>query len=158
MQKGFGVYWRRLGRLDKTFLFLLLVYAALYFSAISPLIQSLVGLVAFCVGLLCAFRLARRGMRRAIWRLRNRLIAAYLFIAVVPLILTLVGMAGWAVIGQIAVYLVNTQLSQHEMNLMRQARGLARFPLRDPEGGLNRVAMNTRDTFPVFEMLITGKG
>jgi len=49
--------------------------------------QSIAGLVTLVVGLVVLFRLARRAMRRAIWRLRNRLIAAYLFIAVVPIVL-----------------------------------------------------------------------
>jgi len=38
---------------------------------------------ALCAGLLFALQLVRRNMRRLIWRLRNRLIVAYLFIAFV---------------------------------------------------------------------------
>src|ERR1019366_7003728 len=120
MWKGFGGSWRRFGLIERAFLVLLAVWLALYFSGISSLTQSLVGLVAFFLGLAVLFRVARRGMRKAIWRLRNRLIAAYLFIAVVPivLILTLVGFAGWAVIGQMAVYLVNTELNHRERALL----------------------------------------
>src|ERR1035441_10825758 len=122
MWKGFGSAWRRLGLVEKAFLIVLAVWLALYFSGISSLAQSLVGLTGFFLGLAALFRVARRGMRKAIWRLRNRLIAAYLFIAVVPivLILTLVGFAGWAVIGQMAVYLVNTELTHREQALLFQ--------------------------------------
>src|SRR5215469_9458317 len=117
----------RLGRADIVLLALLGVYALLRISGISSLGQSLVGLAAFFAALVVAFGLARRGMRQAIWRLRNRLLVAYLFIAVVPvvLILTLVAIAGWAVIGQMAVYLVTTELSHRQNALLRQAEALA---------------------------------
>ena len=62
----------------------------------------------------------------AIWRLRNRLIVAYLFIAVVPVVLILVLMlvTSYAVIGQMAVYLVNRELE----NRMRTLRHFQRKP------------------------------
>ncbi len=159
MWKGFGGSWRRFGLIEKAFLVLLTVWLALYFSGISSLTQSLVGLVAFFLGLAVSFRVARRGMRKAIWRLRNRLIAAYLFIAVVPivLILTLVGFAGWAVIGQMAVYLVNTELNHREQALLNQAQAQASLPSRDPSTSMNRMAFLTRRAFPNFEMLATGE-
>src|SRR5215831_9941148 len=127
MQKGPAEYWRRLGRLDKAFLILILLYILLYLSGVSTTLQSVVGLAAFVTAILALFGLARRAMRTAIWRLRNRLIVAYLFIAVVPvvLILTLVGLTAWAVVGQIAIYLVNTELAHHEATLFRQADALA---------------------------------
>src|ERR1022692_698119 len=120
MWKGFASAWRRLGLVEKAFLVALVAWLALYFSGISSLAQTLVALAAVLLVLAALFRLARRGMRKAIWRLRNRLIAAYLFIAVVPivLILTLAVFAGWAVIGQMAVYLVNTELRHREQALL----------------------------------------
>ena len=159
MQKGYAVYWRRIGGIEKAFLILLLIYAILYFTRVSSLAQSFALLAAFVTGLLCLFKLARRGMRKAIWRLRNRLIAAYLFIAVVPivLILAMVGLAGWVVIGQMAVYLVNKELEHREINLLRQAEAFAAIPIRDPETALSRFERNTRNSFPKLELLITGK-
>src|SRR5882757_7568923 len=138
MRKAYGVYWRRLGSIEKAFLIFFAIYAFLYFTGIAAsasIAQSIVGLAAFALGLLCLFRLARRGMRQAIWRLRNRLIAAYLFIAVVPivLILAMVGLAGWVVIGQMAVYLVNKELEHRVVTLLGQADAFARVPVRDPE-------------------------
>ena len=47
------------------------------------------GLLLTIFGIAAAYQLARRIARRAIWRLRNRLIVAYLFIAVVPIVLIL---------------------------------------------------------------------
>src|ERR1017187_378910 len=159
MKKGLGGAWRRLGFVEKAFLVVLVVWLALYFSGISSLAQSLALLAAFFLGLAALFRVARRGMRKAIWRLRNRLIVAYLFIAVVPivLILTLVGFAGWAVIGQMAVYLVNTELTHREQALLNQAEAQAKLPSRDPSTSTNRMAFLTRRAFPNFEMLVTGE-
>jgi phosphoserine phosphatase RsbU/P len=161
MRKGLGVVWRRLGRVEKAFLALLVVWLILFFTGIAPLTQSIVGLVDFFLCLAVLFRVARRGMRKAIWRLRNRLIAAYLFIAVVPivLILTLVGFAGWAVIGQMAVYLVNQELGHRERALLILASAQARAPVRnaDPTPALQRFELQANQSFPKFEMVATGE-
>ena len=74
----------------------------------------------------------------------------------VVLILMLVAMAGYAVIGQMAVYLVNTELKHREDTLLRQAVGLAQFPVGDPERGMNRFVAVVRNSFPNFELLATG--
>ena len=159
MPKGYGKEWRNLGRIEKIFLVLIALYILLYFTRLAPGWQTVVGLAAFLFGLIALFRAARRGMKKAIWRLRNRLIAAYLFIAVVPivLILTLVGLAGWAVIGQMAVYLVNTELGHRESALQRQAEILARLPMRDAESTVSRFSMTMRMAFPNAQLLVTGQ-
>jgi sigma-B regulation protein RsbU (phosphoserine phosphatase) len=158
MQKGLRQFWRLLGLPEKAFLFCTLVYAFLYFTHLAPNLQWWAGFVAFFLGLFTLFRVARRAIRGAIWRLRNRLIVAYLFIAVVPvvLILALVGIAGWAVIGQMAIYLVNTELQHREQSLLRPAETLVRFPGRDPEMVVNRFANMIRNSFATFELLATG--
>jgi sigma-B regulation protein RsbU (phosphoserine phosphatase) len=159
MRKGFGAIWRRLGRIEKAFLVFAVLYALLYFTRVAPTIQLLAALGAFIFALLALFRLARRGMRKAIWRLRNRLIVAYLFIAVVPIILiaALAGIAAYAVIGQMAVYLVNTELSHRVNGLLRQAEALARTPVRDPEQTLRRFVPMIQNGFPQFELRISGR-
>jgi sigma-B regulation protein RsbU (phosphoserine phosphatase) len=157
MRKGLD-FWRRLSGIQKTFSVCLVLYAIVAAIGRSPLAQSLLGLAATMMGLLTFFQVVRRGVGKAIWRLRNRLIAAYVLIAVVPvvLILLLVGMAGYAVIGQMAVYLVNTELKHREDGLLRQAAGLAQFPVGDPERGMNRFVSVVRNSFPNFEILATG--
>jgi phosphoserine phosphatase RsbU/P len=159
MRKSYAGFWRRLGRLERAFLIAIVLYLVLYSTRVAPLLQSWVSLVVFLLGLGVLFGVARRGMRKAIWRLRNRLIAAYLFIAVIPiaLILALVFFSGWAVIGQVAVYLVNTELNHREQSLYRSSEALARVPAGDPERALRRFATMTRNTFPSFEMLVTGE-
>ena len=159
MRKGFEAIWRRLGRIEKAFLVFAVLYALLYFTRVAPTIQLLAALGAFIFALLALFRLARRGMRKAIWRLRNRLIVAYLFIAVVPIILiaALAGIAAYAVIGQMAVYLVNTELTHRVNGLLRQAEALARTPVRDPEQTLRRFVPMIQNGFPQFELRISGQ-
>jgi len=149
---------RRLGWIEKAFFVFAAVYALLYFTRVAPTVQSLTALGAFILGLLALFKLARRGMRKAIWRLRNRLIVAYLFIAVVPIILivALVGIASYAVIGQMAVYLVNTELSHRVNSLLRPAEALARAPIGDPDQTLRRFVPMIQNAFPQFELRISG--
>src|SRR3954452_21489956 len=157
MRKGLD-FWRRLSGIEKTFCVSLILYAIVAALGRWPLAQSLLGLLAMVMGLLTFFQVVRRRIAKAIWSLRNRLIAAYLLIAVVPvvLILMLVAMAGYAVIGQMAVYLVNTELKHREDGLLRQANGLAQFTVGDPERGMNRFVSVLRNSFPNFEILATG--
>jgi phosphoserine phosphatase RsbU/P len=159
MRKGWRDYWRRLGLVEKAFLILTPVFAALWLAHAPAALEAVAGVGAFVLGLVCLFRLARYTMRQAIWRLRNRLIVAYVFIAVVPivLILTLVGIAGWVVIGQMAVYLINTELAHRENTLLRQAETLAHVPAKDPESAINRFTMGTRSAFPDAHLRIVGK-
>ena len=91
--------------------------------------------------------------------LRNRLIAAYVFIAVVPvvLILLLAGLATYFVIGQMAVYLVSTELEHRQWMLMHSAKALARVPITDPTTALGRFESVTRAAFPDFALLVSGR-
>jgi hypothetical protein len=127
MQKGYQEFWRRLGRVEKSFLAAALLYVFLKVSGAFPAWHFLVALVAFVLGALSLIRLARTATKKAIWLLRNRLILAYVFIAVVPivLILALAVVAGWVVLGQVGVYLVRTELASRERGLLLQADMLA---------------------------------
>ena len=83
---------------------------------------------------------------------------AYVFIAMVPLILVvaLVALAGYVVIGQMAVYLVNKELESRELQLQRAAMAMARFPASNPEVATNRTADILRHSFPEFDLLASG--
>ena len=86
MQKA-GKYGHYFGRIEKIFLVLVALYAVLFFTRIASGLGALVAVAAFILGLISCIRLLRMSMRTAIWRLRNRLVVAYLFIAVVPIVL-----------------------------------------------------------------------
>jgi len=154
---GFG--WRRLGRVEKIFLLLLFVYVALYLAGALPALQLWIALAAFVLGLVAFFRVMRRFTRTMIWRLRNRLIVAYLFIAVVPVVLMLALLLGtsYAVVGQTAVYLVNTELKNRMRTLNIPAFAMSRAPSRDAQTALMRYEEILNDRFPGFEILSTGE-
>src|SRR6202049_1787810 len=84
----------------------------------------------YLAGILLALRLARLAYRRGIWRLRNRLLAAYLFMAVVPILLiaTLAIVAIRAVASQLAVYLVTSELDRRIEGLQLLGESLALEP------------------------------
>jgi sigma-B regulation protein RsbU (phosphoserine phosphatase) len=149
----------RLRRLDALFLVFVLVTLGAYIFHANPALYWLTGFIAVVLGAIASFSWARRELKNAIWRLRNRLIAAYLLIAVVPVILitALLGLAGYAVIEQTSIYLVNRELDHRESTLVRLAEVNARFPVHDPEAVINRFKLNTRSLFPEAHLLVTGR-
>lgn len=150
--------WRRyLGVTEIVFLALAAIYGILYATGSAPDFAALVAIAAFVVGVVALVRLLRRSLRKAIWRLRNRLIAAYLLIAVVPivLILALAGIASWAVIGQMAVYMVDSELSRRITFLNASVAGLRMGG--DPGLFVSRMAPLIKTRFPQFDLLIDGK-
>ena len=153
-----GDYWRRLRWVTKTFFVLAVIYVLLYVFGAAPLLQSLVVLAAVFFGLLSLVGFIRRSLRRAIWRLRNRLVLAYLMIAVVPIVLglVLVAIASRVVIGQMAVYLVNSELERRISFLAGPVEGLLRLPGANPEALVAQFAPLIERRFPTFDMLIRG--
>src|SRR5579884_1412977 len=150
--------WPQLGLLDSVFLLFTATFLIAYVAG-ARLLAGWIGAAAILLGIAVAFRFARGAMKKAIWRLRNRLIAAYLFIAVVPVVLitALLCLAGYAVIEQMSIYLVNRELDHRESTLQRQAEASARFPVRDPDVAINRFQLTMRNGFPNAHLLITGR-
>jgi sigma-B regulation protein RsbU (phosphoserine phosphatase) len=133
--------WQSLGRIEKAFLLVLLLYIAVALAAPASGFRILLSIGAWALGIASVVRLARRYAAQVIWRLRNRLIVAYAFIAVVPilLIIVLVTSAAYVITGQTAVYLITSELgrrtallaaaAEHPENLDRLLPFLrARFP------------------------------
>jgi phosphoserine phosphatase RsbU/P len=158
--QGQGVSkWRRLfGVTEIVFLALAAIYGILYATGAAPDLAVLVAVAAFVVGAVALIRLLRRSLRKAIWRLRNRLIAAYLLIAVVPivLILTLAGITAYAVIGQMAVYMVDSELQRRITFLNGSVMGL-QMQGGDPGLFVSRMAPLIETRFPQFDLLVQGK-
>jgi len=124
-------FLRRRTRLEAAFLctlLLVLLNQAIFqlFSTTLPfsgLIEFLFVLLAIILGAIYL----RRFIRSALWRLRNRLIITYVFIGVVPiaLLLTMLGIALYILMGQVAVYLVTSELKQRNELVADCAYGLA---------------------------------
>ena len=106
--------WKRLGKLDKAFLILLLFYLVLLLAVPASAFVSFLQFILFVLGAWVVIRLTRVGLRKAIWRLRNRILVTYVLIAVVPilLILTLAGLGTYMLAGQVAVYLARSELDR----------------------------------------------
>ena len=159
MKRDDAVRRGHLGWIEKVFLVLMAIWALLFFSGMAQRFQTLTALAAILMGVLALAKIGRMAMRNLIWRLRNRLIVAYLFIAVVPivLILALMLVTSYALVGQIAVYMVDRELTNRMRTLAFPAETLTRAPARDPETALTRALPMLRRGFPQFEMLATGE-
>src|ERR1035441_5976759 len=159
MKRDDDVSWGRLGKIEKLFFVVMAIWALLFFTGMAQRYQTLAAVAAILMGVIAIVKIGRMAMRNLIWRLRNRLIVAYVFIAVVPivLILALMLVASYALIGQMAVYLVNRELDNRMRTLLFPAETLTRAPARDPETALTRALPMLRRGFPAFEMLGTGE-
>jgi sigma-B regulation protein RsbU (phosphoserine phosphatase) len=106
------------------------------------------------------FRLGRLILQRSriIWRLRNRLIVTYVFVGAVPivLILALTYCGAWIVVGQVATYLVSSELQHRAAALQSPARFLSQAVPSERAGLAAQVASLLRERAPGLEMLVTG--
>lgn len=148
--------WRRLSGVEKIFLLALLAdLAAELLLSGNPIVPPL-PLAAYVFGAWAALRLARRLIRKAIWRLRNRLMVAYAFIAVVPvaLILVLAGLGIWMATTQVAVYLVTSELDQRTASLKASAQWIANMPGASRDASIRRILPDHVRRFPGLEILV----
>ncbi len=120
--------YRGARRADKVFLLLFLSCFLLQFLGGGAFLAGRAGMLV--TGFALLFRLGLYALRRAIWRLRNRLIVAYIFIAVVPvmLVVILAQTAAWVLAGQIGTYLIHSEYERRLDELDRAAKSLSRVP------------------------------
>jgi sigma-B regulation protein RsbU (phosphoserine phosphatase) len=95
---------------------------------------------------------------RLIWRLRERLIVTYMFMGAVPiiLILALAFCGGWIVVGQVATYLVSSEISRRASTLENPARFLSQSRPQDRPEILKQMGPLLHDRAPGFEILVVG--
>lgn len=113
-----------MGRAGIAFLCCMLLFLAVSYAAPLSGVRFLAAFAVFITGLWFGFRL----LRRAVWRLRNRLYVTYVFIAVVPIVLiaALTWMGGYLLISQLAVYLVTSELDRRIESLDTAAESIVR--------------------------------
>ncbi len=150
--------WRRLGGVEKIFVLALLGELAIEFLLPGNLAAPLLRIVVYAFGAWAALRLARRLIKKAIWRLRNRLVVAYVFIAVVPvaLILVLAGLGIWMASTQVAVYLVTSELDRRATSLKESAQWIAGLPEASRDASIRRIRADHVRRFPGLEILVAG--
>jgi sigma-B regulation protein RsbU (phosphoserine phosphatase) len=152
--------WKRLGKLDKAFTFLLLLYLALLLFAAGSAFTVLLQFLVIVLGAWIVLRLTRIALRKAIWRLRNRLLVTYLLIAVVPilLILTLAGLVNHLLASQIAVYLVRTELDRRVASMQSATDNIIRATPATRTETMHRTAEIYRERFPDLVLMIEDNG
>jgi phosphoserine phosphatase RsbU/P len=150
----------KLGRIEKAFLLLVVLAAVLAYAVPASFVGLLVDFAAWIAGFLVAIRLARTGVRKLIWRLRNRLIVAYAFIAMVPivLILALVMVSAYGLTGQIAIYLINSELDRRTNILKGSAATILETPAEHRQEAILRTQDFTQRFFPATEILVRDGG
>jgi len=153
---GWLTIWRSAGRLERLFAAAVLASLAAQWAAPGRLLTAVLQLAAFALGFAVLLRLGVRLARRMIWRLRNRLILAYVFIAVVPmLMLAVLTLAGaWVVSGQIAAYLLSVEMNRRRASLQMAAASLARAAPQARAEAVRRAGFFIRDRFRGAEILL----
>ena len=145
-------------RLGIAFVTLLVLDLALGFLRAPSLASAVVTSALVLTAVLLGIRVAGHTIRQTIWRLRNRLIVAYVFIAVVPivLILALAAVGTWIVAGQVAVYLVTTELERRTATLENTARFLSKARTADRNAAALQLAPLIQERLPGLEVLLAG--
>jgi phosphoserine phosphatase RsbU/P len=147
--------WRR-HKLELLFAALAAVWMLLTVMHTAAGLAILIAFVEVGLGFVLAFRLMRYVARQSIWRLRNRLIVTYLFIGVMPvaLILILVGIGGWIVAGQVAVFLVNSELERRTETLNEPAQILGWSSPETRDRVMKQVQAFALNHFPNVRILV----
>lgn len=152
--------WNVLGKADKTFLFALAAYLISgWLVPGSParlfLLFALIAAAAWTT-----VKWMRIGTRKAIWRLRNRLLVAYLYIAVVPVLLIgifLVFGTG-ALVRQVAVYLVSSEFDRRAEELEQATQSLAMAPPFQRDRTWERTRSLLDQRLPGLQVVIEERG
>ena len=147
---------RALGWVERLLAVFLLVTVAAYVFNWSPALQLFLEIGTSIFGLAFCWKVSLRFVRRAIWRLRNRLIVAYLFIALVPVLLLalLTAASVWMISGQVAAYLLNAEMDRRVASLRQTAGSLARVPPHARAEAVRRAGFVVHDRFPGLEILV----
>lgn len=142
----------------RAFLGLLVLAVILEWTGVAPGLAIILSIVLVVLATILVFRYARWSIRKTIWRLRNRLIVAYLFIAVVPilLILALQGLGAWIVTGQIAVYLVSSELERRATALESPARFLTRARPEERAALVQQLGPLIAEGLPGYQVVVGG--
>ena len=145
-------------RLTAAFLILLALWVLLSLFGIARGFTAFLAFVELGLGSILLFRSARYLIRQSVWRLRNRLIVTYTLIGILPvfLILILVVMGGYIVAGQVAVFMISSELDRRTQALTEPAQIMSWSDLDSRGRVLNQLAPLVRNHFPRIQMLIHG--
>jgi len=141
----------KLRLLDKAYLVALVGFLVASLFTDTGFLGLLAGLVLVALGLALGLRYLRIVGRQLLWPLRNRLRVAYVFIGVVPLLLLLILIAvgSYILTGQIASFLITSELQRRADILVGPSELVAMSPPGERAAAIARV-------FPYFERQFPG--
>lgn len=135
-----SVFLRRTTTVDRVALvivFLFLISRLYALSGKSLPFSTLIVFLAFLAGFYFLVRILPWVRTKLLWRLRYRLLAAYVFIAVVPivLLLTMVGVASYLLYYELGAHLLNDDLQDRISVISADADAIASAIQREAAGG-----------------------
>ncbi len=144
--------------LVRLFLALLALYLVLEWTQVAGWLATLLAVVLVVSGAILSVRPIRHFLRKSIWRLRNRLILTYVFIGLVPivLILALAAIGTYIVSGQVAIYLVSSELDRRAASLADPVRILALARPADRAVMAQQMGSFLGQRMPGLQVLVTG--
>ena len=112
------------------------------------------------LGAWLAIRLSRIALRKAIWRLRNRILVTYVLIAVVPilLIVALAGLGTYMLAGQVAVYLARSEFDRRVGSMRTAVDALVHTNPAIRVECLRRTGEIYSERFPNLLLMIVDQG
>lgn len=161
MRKRFHILLDWLGRAGMAFVAFALLYLALGLMPSSRLARAVALLAMLVSGIWMCVAVLRRLRGQLIWSLRNRLLVTYLFIAAVPMLLIalLTYMGGRALISQLAVYMVTSQLQRRIDTLESFTESVVRTDSAIRPFLMERsLDLFYADRFPGVEILLRERG
>ncbi len=119
------------------------------------------GFGALITGVWLTVRLLRMAAHQAVWRLRNRLLVTYLFISVVPIVL-IAGLAiasGYALVDQLAVYLLTSELDRRIDGVKSATQSVVNTAPQDRPGMIRAmIDLFYREHYPGIEVALRESG
>jgi sigma-B regulation protein RsbU (phosphoserine phosphatase) len=142
--------------LPRVFVALLVVYALLEWGLKGGVLAGLTLVALLICGAILGVRLMRRAIRTSLWRLRNRLYVTWIFIGVVPIVLLLALAASgtYIVAGQVAVYLIRSELDRRAESLMTSARTLSQAQPADRAEAVKQTGRLLSERMPGLELAV----
>ena len=123
-------FWARMSKVDWAALAILVLYGVMSgFREFYPRIpdSGFLLFLAICAGMYWLVRGWIWSRDHLLWSLRNRLVAAYIFIAVVPvlLLLAMAGLAAYLLYWQLGSYVIYTEMEEREQRVGVVATAMA---------------------------------
>ncbi len=145
-------------RLSIIFLILLGIWLLLSAFGVAPWLATLIAVVECVAAAVLLFQMGKFLVKQSLWRLRNRLILNYILIGVIPVMLILiwVTLGAYFLAGQVAVFLISSELNRHVQELNGPAHILSWSNSENRPRTLNQMLPFVRTRFPSLEIFIQG--